>query len=376
MNGGMSGNDLMNIVLASGTGRVNREFYSMKSSLFNYFMQDENIDKENGHGKDYNMLVEGENVRPYKSGSIWPTNKTEILNQYHIPYKDIFAGVNFDGTEISKQLGGYSIEDFMGGDAPKRDFPVLINEMEEHLWNVKRSFVTNQSAAHYTKQVAADGAENVDGFDIMFAPDTEYGGKSYRALGEHEWNSLLMGGTIYRHNPLHKDFGGSGFPTIFGDIANVCIDISRGRADMAESSDPAKIKIMAMCGPGAFSKLDAMFNRQITREGNQQHSSTIGIQKPIMWDRYGLEIHCDHYCPEDTMYFWAKEVIKKVCQKGPRGEFSLRRVRLAFAQDEILVPWTVEYNLGCSARWQICSFTNMGTGPAVFANFGDGTPTV
>ena len=212
MNGGMSGNDLLNIVLASGTGRVNREFRSMKSSLFNYFMMAENIDKENGNGKDYNMIVEGENVRPYKSGSIWPVNKTEILNQYHLDYMDIFAGVNFDGTQISKQLGGYSIEDFMGGDAPQSAFPVLINEMEEHLWNVKESFVINQSGAHYNKQTATDGAENVDGFDVIFEPDTDYGGKSFKALGEHDWDSLLMGSSVYRHNPLYKDFGGSQFP--------------------------------------------------------------------------------------------------------------------------------------------------------------------
>lgn len=359
MNGGMSGNDLLNIVLASGTGRVNRKFRSMKSSLFNYFEDDMNIDRENGNGKDYNMLVEGENVRPYRSGSIWPTNKTQILNQYHVDYMNVFAGVNFDGTEISKQLGGYSIEDFMGGEAPQSAFPVLINEMEEHLWNVRESFILNQSAAHYTKQVATDGAENVDGFDVIFAPNTEYGGKSHRALGEHNWDSLLMNSSVYRHNPLYKDFQGSAFPSFYGEIASACIDISRGRADVADADDPDKLKIMAMCGPGTFLRLSKLFNEQVSREGSREQGSSIGILKPIMWELYGLEIHCDHYCPEDTMYIWAQEAIKKICQKGPRGDFSLRRVRLAFAQDEILCPWTVEYNLGCSARWQCCVFQNM-----------------
>ena len=361
MNGGMSGNDLLNVVLASGTGRVNRTFRSMKSSLFNYFMMDENIDRENGDGKEYNVITDGENVRPYKSGSIWPTNKTRILNKWDVDYKDIFAGVDFDGTEISKSLGGYSIEDFMGGDAPQAMFPVLINEMEEHLWNVKESFVINQSDAHYHKQVATDGAENVDGFDIIFEPNTEYGGKGHKALGEQEWDSLLMDSAVYRHNPLYKDFGGTGFPTIFGDLAAACTDISRGRADISDADDPEKIKIMGMCGPGAFSRWDKLFNDQIQRSGGEQHSSTIGIKKPILWDRFGLEIHADHYCPEDTMYIWAQEVIRKICQKGPRGTFSLRRVRLAFAQDEILCPWTVEYNLGCSARWQCCVFKSMST---------------
>ena len=361
MNGGMSGNDLMNIVLASGTGRVNRDFRSMKSSLFNYFMESSHIDKENGDGKEYNVVVEGENVRPYKTGSVWPTNKTKILNQYRIPYYDIFAGVNFDGTQISKQLGGYSIEDFMGGSAPKASFPTLINEMEEHLMNVKTSFIINQSGAHYTKQTAADGAENIDGFDVIFAPNTEYGGIAHTALGEHDWNSLLMDSTCYRHNPLYKDFGGTTFPNFYGDFAKACIDISRGRADIANADDPDKLKIMAMCGPGTHMRLAKLFNDQISREGGEMQSSNIGIKKPIMWDLYGLEIHADHYCPEDTIYIWAEEVIKKVCQSGPRGEFSLRRVRLAFAQDEILVPWTVEYNLGCSARWQTCVFQNVST---------------
>ena len=41
---------------------------------------------------------------------------------------------------------------------------------------------------------------------------------------------------------------------------------------------------------------------------------------------------------------------KKVCQKGTRGDSSLRRVRIAFAQDEMLVPWTVEYDVGWAAR--------------------------
>ena len=354
MNGGMSGRDLVNIVLASGTGKLNRKFRSMKSSLFNHFNEDKNIDREDGDGRDYNVVVEGENVTPYRAGSIWPTGKRRILNQYHIDYMNVVATVVFEGTESSLNLGGYSIEDFMGGDAPQQMFPTLINEMAVKLGNVKESFIINQSDAHYHKQTAADGSPNVDGFDVIFEPDTEYGGKGYKALGEHDWDSLLMGTSVYRHNPLYRKFGSTDDFKIHKDLNAALADISKGRADVSDADDPEKMAIMGMCGPGTFGRLAELFNSQIQRTGDQQHSSTIGIKKPIMWDLWGLELHADHYCPEDRIYLWSEEHIKKICQTGPRSMFDLRRVRLAFAQDEINCPWTIEYNLGCSARWQTC----------------------
>ena len=367
-NGGMSTQDLVNIVLAGGTGKLNKKFRSMRSSLFNYFMEDKNIDRENGDGRQYDVVVEGENVRPYKAGSVWPTNKRKILNQWHVPYMNIYAGVTFEGTDISSKLGGYSIEDFTGGMAPRSMFPTLINEMETHLGNVKESFMINQSDALYHKGVAADGSPNIDGFDVIFEPDSEYGGKGYRDLGEHDWDSLLMNTSVYRHNPLYKDFTGNSFPTIFGDLNAACTDISRGRANIAESDDPSKIKIMAVVGPGAFARWDKLFTDQRLRSSDSE--SNIGILKPITWDRWGLEIHADHFCPEERMYIWAAEHIKCIKQKGPRGDFDLRRVRLAFAQDELHCPWTVEYNLGCSARWQTCLFDNMATDAATGASWG------
>ena len=362
MNGAMSADDLLNIVLAGGTGKLNKKFRSTLSSLFNHFMMDDNIHREDGDGMQYDVVVEGENVRAYKAGSIWPTNKRKILNQWHVPYMDIYAGVTFEGTDISKKLGGYSIDHFMGGTAPSSKFPTLINIMETHLSNVKESFMLNQSDALYNKKVEADRTPYIDGFDVIFAPDTEYGGIGYRDLGEHDWDSLLMVTSVYRHNPLYRDFGGNSFPTIFGHLNAACTDISRGRANISTADTPEKIKIMAVCGPGAFAKWDKLFTDQRLRGTDSE--SNIGIVKPITWDRWGLEIHADHYCPEDKMYIWANEHIKCIKQTGPRGDFSLRRVRLAFAQDEIHCPWTVEYNLGCSARWQCCLFDNMTTGIA------------
>ena len=355
LNAGRNAQDLMNIVLAGGTGKLNKDFKSAKSALYNHFEMDANIIKEDGDGHQYDVVVEDENVRAYGADSIWPTDEVDILNQYSIPYYDIYAGTVFDGRKISRALGGYRIDEFLGGSAPKHKFPTLINEMEAKLWNVQDSFVKKVSDSYFHKKVEDDGSQWPDGFDVIFEPDSSYGGKSYTELGEHDWKSDLMGTSVYRHNPLHKDFGGTGFPTLFGDLNNACADISKGRADISDAQMPLKIK--AVCGIQAWAVWDKMFALQ--RERATDTETNFGVTKPITWDRWGLEIFCDHYCPNDVMYIWAEESIKKVCQTGPAGNFGIRKVRLAFAMDKIHVPYTVEFNLGCSARWMICRFSGM-----------------
>lgn len=349
--------DLVNIVLASGTGKLNKDFKSAKSALYNHFEMDGNIMRADGDGHEYNVVVEDENVVAYGSDSIWPTDEVEILGQYTIPYYDVYAGAVFDGRRLSRQLGGWSVEDYMGGKGPKSGFPTLINEFETKLWNIRDSFMKKSSDNLYNKRYERDGSQWPDGFDVMFEPDSSYGGISYKDLGEHDWISDLMGTAVYRHNPLYKDFGGTNFPTIFEELNNACSDISKGRADISDANRPLKIK--AMVGVQAFAIWDAMFFGQRAGARSSDADTNIGITKPITWDRWGLEIYCDHYCPNDKMYIWAEETVKKICQTGPRGSLDLRRVRLAFAMDKIHVPYTVEYNYGCSARWQICQFMNM-----------------
>lgn len=362
MQAGRNAEDLMNIVLASGTGKLNKDFKSAKSALYNHFEMESNISKEDGDGRQYDVVVEDENVRAYGSDSVWPTDEVDILGQFTIPYYDIYAGVVFDGRKISRNLGGYRIENFMGGSAPKHKFPTLINEMEAKLYNVQDSFMKKVSDAYYNKRFEEDGSQWIDGFDVIFEPDSSYGGKAYTELGEHDWISELMGTTVYRHNPLHKDFSGTHFPTLFGDLNSACADISKGRADISDDSGAMKIK--AMCGVQAFAKWDKIFHQQRGGARTSDADTNFGITKPITWDRWGLEIYCDHYCPNDTMYIWAEEAIKKVCQTGPAGQFGIRKVRLAFAMDKIHVPYTVEFNLGCSARWMTCVFQNMNVNAA------------
>lgn len=355
MQAGRNSEDLMNIVLASGTGKLNKDFKSAKSALYNHFQMEANIDREDGDGRQYDVVVEDENVRAYGADSIWPTDEVDILNQFTIPYYDIYAGVVFDGRKISRQLGGWRIEDYMGGKAPKTKFPTLVNEMEAKLWNVEDSFMKKVSDAYYNKRYEDDGSQWIDGFDVIFEPDSSYGGKTYRELGEHDWVSDLMGVAPYRHNPLYKDFKGNSFPSLFGDLNSACADISKGRGDISDDSNPMKIK--AVCGIQAFAKWQKIFHNQ--RERREDTDTNYGVTKPITWDLWGLEIYQDHYCPNDTMYIWAEEAIKKVCQTGPAGSFGIRKVRLAFAMDKIHVPYTVEFNLGCSSRWMCCVFRNM-----------------
>ena len=161
-----------------------------------------NISREDGNGRQYTVVVEDENVRAYGSDSVWPTNEIDILNEYAVPYYDVYAGATFDGRKLSRNLGGWSVEDYMGGKGPKKNFPTLINEFEAKLFNIQDSFMKKASDANYHKRIEEDGSQWVDGFDVIFEPDSSYGGKTYKELGEHDWLSDLMGSTVYRHNPL------------------------------------------------------------------------------------------------------------------------------------------------------------------------------
>lgn len=362
--------DLMNIVLAGGTRRLNKDFKSSKSSMFNYFNRKENMDIEDGNGRQYTAVVEDENVKAYHSGSIWPTNEVDILNQWKVPLRDMVANTVLEGTKLSRLLGGWSMDSFMNNMsgtpmAPKADFPTLINELEAKLWNIQDSFNKKYSKSIFHKMVETDKAEWPDGLDVIMAPDAPYGGKKHTDLGQQDWPSALlsMGRDTpvypYRHNPLHKDFGGNSFPTLFGDFNAACADISKGRADVSDANDPERLEIIGVCGVMTQARMAKLLFDQRAGARYKDDDTNIGITKPIHFDLWGLTMYADHYCPEDTIYIWAKEAIKTIKQTGDRGTLGIRKVRLAFAEDKLMIPYTVECNFGCSARWQTCVFTGV-----------------
>lgn len=356
--------DTLNVVLAAGTMDVNGDFISQKSSLYNYLMMDKHTSKQDGNGKQYKVVVDDENTYAYHSNSVFPTNEIDILNNYTVPYYNMGSNVVFSGPEISLLTGGYSIEDMVGRygsepRAPRTNFPTLVNYVEEKLMNVKRSFYKRYSEALYHKQVEKDGAHWVDGLDVIFAAGQPYGGKAENAFGQQQWESLLTSTNPQRHGPLVKDFGGNSFPTFFGDWAAACADISKNRADISGMARDEKLKIYAFCGIGTQNRIEKQFYDQKTGARSSASDTNFGINEPITHDRWGLEIHADHFCPEDRIYIFAEEAIETICQTGSRGRFAFRTGRLAFAQDKIMLPYSVECNIGCSSRWQCVVFTNV-----------------
>ena len=350
----MALDSIRTFTIANGARELNETLHNIGTPLDEIFNDPANVHTEAGDRCAGNVMYKEENYGVVSSGR--DQYSDELVDPYEhisLPWRYPYSDVVLDGKEVQQNLGGLKLEAFVNGN-PLTEMGeggrnTLVNMVAPRFRNCRYTLVINNWRDFYAKRKDQQG-EGVDGIDLITAPNTEYAGLGYQALGTLKTRSNLLNTRPYLWNPITHDFGSVSIT--IDHIINFATDLSKMRSDFTMPDMGWKVYILMgterynhYAGEGFFQDQRWRTNDMDTNYGpakriEDTRTGTVMYADPLMDDNYSRRI-----------FGWVQGAIKKRQQMERSFTEMARQPRMAWNQDVAIFPFEMECNFLCTARW-------------------------
>lgn len=296
----MAINSIVKFTIASGASDLNEDINAIGTPTWELFNQPENKLIEPGDVASDSVLFEDE-AFSFGDPDSRDTGEDDFLDPFEhmeLNWAYSVSYFNLGIREIEKNLGRFSIRDLVNRNDVIRKLPsgnrnTIRNMLEPRIRNMKHT-LSEKSGEHLFNHVESNGRKSPSGIDIITEPDTEYAGLDYKALGQADIYSALMGGFPDLWNPLHKHV--SNRDISFDDYVAAADDLSSLDRDMKTTWT-------------VFAQSRARYHQTIDFLGIDNANDSYVCNGRKMVFLTDPNIHDD-----DIVYFWKLGAIKKRMQ--------------------------------------------------------------
>ena len=351
------------MTLRAGVNDINTDIHNIGTPTSMMFDEPKNQKIEPGHGVAGNILYKRENSQYVRTGA--DTYLDEPLDPFqHVQEEWSYTAVTvvLDGKEIQKNLGGATLDELASGNImssiPAGGRATLVNMIAPRLTNLKITLDEKMAADFYTHGIDDEGREGIKGIDIITTPDTAYGGLDYNSLGPLPFKSTLLKyasgatGAAEMWNPLTLDLGSDSLE--LKHFTAAATDLTLGSMYGIEKPNPARPMVVFAMSPGRYNNspmmLDYHEQRRRTSAGDVEASPTAELVDSRLNAKFMSDPNIDD---DGIVYFWQEGRLKKWMQKRKRYAELLKRSRLTWNQDRVLIIAEIECQFFTLQRWSM-----------------------
>ena len=356
----MSVGSLAQFTLRAGVNKINTDIHNIGTPVSMMFDEAKNQMIETGVGVSGNLLYKRENTQLIATGAD-EYNDSLIDPFEHCQDEWSYRAVTLvlDGKEIQKNLGGYTLDELAAQDIirsiPSGSRHTLINMISPRLTNLKITMDEWLARDFFYHTTDEQGRECANGIDVITEPDSTYANLSYNELGPLQFKSDLMkmgsgSGAAEMWNPIHLDLGTSAME--WKHIVAASTDLSKGMNYGIEAPNMSRGWNCFLMSTNRYNNSPMMARFDDDRRRMSSGDVEMSPTSPLIDHRLGSKFFSDPNLEDDgIMYFWKEGRIKKWMQKRKRYSDMLKRSRLSYNQDRVLIIAEVEYQYFTTQRW-------------------------